>query len=368
MDMPQFSLALLASFALTTGGVSAAAAPACTVDGATGTTVDRDPFVRGGYGLHVNEATHRLAYMAPDADGYYRIITMRDDKSDMQMLTANLPSVPKKHQGSPMWHPSGRYILFIAQKAAWSGRKLFGIPDYEALPGYGRHDDLWLARADGSQAWKLIDDANTPDEGILIPIFSRDGTRIAWSARQAGGTYVLRVADFVDGSQPHLANIRSYTPGNASYYEPGSFTSDGKGLVYATNANVSSFWQSQIDRLDLDSGSSVRLTKDDAYNEHPIVVATPGGDWVIYMSTKDVRRRPLHIMLGTDWWAMRIDGSGAKRLTTMNAQSGNPEDMGTMQVAGRVAIFASGDGMFGDVQDSLVRQTGLIRTVHFVCR
>ena len=59
------------------------------------------------------------------------------------------------------------------------GRKLFGIPDYEALPGYGRHDDLWIAATDGSRAFQLTNEGDTKDEGVLIPIFSSDGKRIA---------------------------------------------------------------------------------------------------------------------------------------------------------------------------------------------
>jgi hypothetical protein len=73
--------------------------------------------------------------------------------------------------------------------------------------------------------------------------------------------------------------------------------------------------------------------------------------------------------LGTDWWAVRLDGSGTKRLTQMNIrQRGNPEDNGTMQVATTVSISPSGDFMLGDIQDSLVRQTGLLRRVRFTCR
>jgi hypothetical protein len=36
-------------------------------------------------------------------------------------------------------------------------------------------------------------------------------------------------------------------------------------------------------------------------------------------------------------------------------------------VATTVAISPGGDFMLGDVQDNLVRQTGLVRTVRFTC-
>jgi hypothetical protein len=45
----------------------------------------------------------------------------------------------------------------------------------------------------------------------------------------------------------------------------------------------------------------------------------------------------------------------------------NPQDSGSMQVAGTVAASPTGTFMLGDVQDSLVKQTGLVRVVHFTC-
>jgi Tol biopolymer transport system component len=136
--------------------------------------------------------------------------------------------------------------------------------------------------------------------------------------------------------------------------------------MYATDQDTKSFWVSHIDRLDLATGESTRLTHGGDYNEHPTVVSTPSGDWVIHMSTHLAQRRPLRVTLGADWWAMRADGSGAKRLTTMNVRGpGNAED--SPQVAGAVSVSLTGQFMLGDVQDNLAKQTGLVRIVHFVC-
>jgi len=69
--------------------------------------------------------------------------------------------------------------------------------------------------------------------------------------------------------------------------------------------------------------------------------ATDG--WVVFMSTQGERRRSLQLRLGTDWWAMRADGSGLKRLTTMNlGRAGNPEDFGRTLVAGKVTPSPAG--------------------------
>lgn len=184
-------LVLLATMAASTQAAPPAQAANCSLDRATGTTIETEPLIVDGYETRWNHATNRLAYMKRDASGYYRIYTMRPDGSEQAALTAGKPGMPDKHQGAPYWHPSGRYLLFLQQKEEWHSPKLFGNPDYEALPGFGRHDDLWLITADGSKYWQLTRQPNTKDEGILLPVFSPDGQYIAWSERRAGGKYVL---------------------------------------------------------------------------------------------------------------------------------------------------------------------------------
>ena len=343
----------------------------CTLDRATGTMIDAQPFLSDAWGSRWNVATNRIAYVQRNAQGYYRVFTVSSDKSDRRALTEDKPELPpNKHQGMVYWHPSGRYLMFTAQKPEWTGRSLFGQPDYEALPGFGRHDDLWLITADGKHVWRLIDEPNTRQQGILIPIFAPDGRHLAWSSRQPSGEYVLKVADFMESPEPHLANIKSYEPGGETYYETGSFTSDSKSIAYTSDQDTHHFLRSQIYLLNLASGKSTRLTTGNGYNEHPIVIGTPSGDWIVYMSTKGVDRFPFQftLLIGTDWWAMRTDGSEVKRLTTMNVnREDNPENGHRMLVACTVAVGPSGDLMLGDVQDSIARQTGMIRVVHFTC-
>lgn len=181
---------------------------------------------------------------------------------------------------------------------------------------------------------------------------------------------MLKVADFVETPEPHIENIKSCQPGGETYYETGSFTSDDKSLTYTSDEHTHSFLHSQICNLNLASGKGTRLTQGNDYNEQPVVVKPPTGDWIVYMSTKGVDRFPLQfkMAIGTDCYAMRTDGSGVKRLTKMNVNRKDySENAGYMQVACTVAVGPSGDLMLGDVQDSVAKQTGMIRRVHVSC-
>lgn len=311
--------------------------------------------------------------MQPDAQGYYQIYTLAAPAvisgaatGTVQALDATHPGIPAGvHQGIPMWSASGNYLMFISQKPSYSGSTLFGIPAYGALPGFGTHDDLWVAAVNGSGSWQLTNEPDGSKQGILLPVFSPDGQHVAWSDRQADGTYVIEVAQFVTTPSPALTNIQSYTPGGAAYYEPGSFTSDGQGFLYTSDEDTGSFLQSQIYLLDLATGAHTRLTQGTNYNEHPIDVPTSNGDWVIYMS--DANSEVYGSQRGTDWYAMRIDGSGTKRLTQMN-MPGSSEYTGSLQVAGRVTMSPSGTVYLGDVQNSLTQQTGSAYVVRFTCQ
>ena len=359
--------ALLGALLLASSVPALAAAP-CTLDRATGTTIARTPFIRKGYGAQWNAATNQIAFMRPDAHGYYRLFLIRPDGSGLTPLTEGRGDLPPGHHGTPYWFPAGRYLLFTAQKRDWRGGPAFGIPAYGALPGWGMHDDLWVMEVGSGRAWQLTDAPTSHNQGVLIPVVAPNGRLVAWSSRQPDPKYKIMVADFLASPSPHLGNIRSYAPGGPAYYETGSFSSDSRSLFYTSDQDTGSFWQSQIYRLDLATGRSTRLTRGRTYNEHPAVVPTPAGDWVVFMSTQGEHRRPLQLRLGTDWWAMRSDGTGLKRLTRMNlAGADNPEDAGRTLVAGKVTASSVGDVLLGDVQDSLVRQTGFVERIQLTC-
>jgi para-nitrobenzyl esterase len=323
------------------------------------------PFLPAGYCIRWNYATNKLVYNKPGPDKYYGIYLLNPDGSGERPLTPGNPLLPGKHCGAPHWHPSGRYILFIAEKKEHPGSSAV------ALPGYC---DMWLITPDGQKAWRLVEEPMDPDRSMLLPMFSPDGKKIAWCERVVGpnllepfkvaGLNVIHVADFIEEPQPHVANIKDYTPGGGpAFFEASCFTPDGRSIFMTSNHETKNFWKSQIYRLDLDTGATHRLTQGDNYNEHPGL--TPDGQSIIWMTT--AHTDALHFVHGTDWWLMDLDGGNPRRLSRMCVQ-GNPQSDGYPKWPCTVAWSPDGTWFYGDVQTNLITQAGHVVRVDILDR
>ncbi len=84
--------------------------------------------------------------------------------------------LPGKHMGNGCWHPSGRWLVFTAEKAEHQGGS------FEATPGFSGYNDVWAQSADGSWVRPLTDFTVTIDKGAMIPRFSPDGKSLVWTA------------------------------------------------------------------------------------------------------------------------------------------------------------------------------------------
>lgn len=322
-------------------------------------------FLESGGGVRWNYKNNKLTYMKQLQDGYYDIFTADADGKNEKNLTVNHPNLPNKHQGAPDWHASGKYILFVAEKKKHAG------DSYPALPGFGGFSDIWLISSDDAQVWQLTDLPNDYDHGILLPQFSHDGRKIAWAERikrpqylsqlLLPGSYVIKVADFIEHPQPHLGNIREYRPGGEAFYEVSSFSPDDEELLFTSNYDTKTFWKNQIYKLDLASGKATRLTQED-YNEHPSYA--PDGKTIIYMTGYQNDR--FGLWQGTDWWLMNSDGSNRRRLSSMNKR-GHPNSTGKAVWAGVVSWSPDGSWFYGDVQTSLLSQKIRNAKVQLIC-
>lgn len=312
------------------------------------------------WGSDWSHVTGQVVVNKADSDGIYRLYLMNPDGSGEQAFASTHPALPQRTTGSGNWHPSGKYIVFVAEKAQHDGASSL------ATPGWGGYSDLWIATADGASAWQLTDTPNDADHGTLIPIFSPDGSRLAWTERVAGadlldpryqfGTWELKVADFVDGpSGPSLANVETLTPGGSGFFETGGFSPDGGSLLFTSDATTGDVWDSQIFRIDLATGDVTQLTTT-GYNEHPRY--TPAGK-IMWMSNREAT------LGGTDWWQMDADGSSQSRFSYFNEPfqpgcSGLPVWVGPVPPENW-----SPDGTFflGDVETDVLTAAGEVRKV-----
>lgn len=326
-----------------------------------------DPVTDGDVGLELFRAQGESVEWSPDnqwvaydckhKDGYYNIHVCRPDGTEDRCLTTLDNGLPHRHAGSPTWDASGKYIAFAAEKAEHKGGSI------EAIPGFGGRSDIWVMLADGSKAWRLTDTVDTRDDGVIIPKFSHDGRRLSWTQRvkapklfqpRAGfGDWVVKVADFVLGPDgPRLENIRTLQPGATGFYEAYGFSPDDRQIIFCSDFDRRSQWDSQIYVMDASDGGHLRmLTSGKAYNEHASY--SPDGKHIVWMTNVDNHDG------GTDWWIMDAGGSNPKRLTHFN-QPGYPES-GKWPVYACLTHWAKdGRRLLGGVQYSLIKQEGKI--------
>jgi Tol biopolymer transport system component len=294
----------------------------------------------------------RIAYDCKHHDGYYNIHLCRVDGTDDRCITTLNNGLPHRHAGSPDWHPSGRYIVFTAEKRTHPGGSI------EAIPGFGGHSDVWVITPDGRQAWNLTDIPDVSHNNVIIPRFSPDGTRLIWCQRRAESTWRpsrwhwdIKIAEF-DPDGPRLANVQSLDPCGPGFYESYGLSPDGRRLIFMKTEQGHGPFVSQIYTADAHKGGDVQqLTHHVAWNEHASY--TPDGRHIVWMTSQDNRNH------GTDWWLMRADGSRPRRLTRFNDPT-SPEGDRRPVYALLPQWFPDGRRFLGGIQYSLIKQEGRI--------
>jgi Tol biopolymer transport system component len=266
----------------------------------------------------------KIAFDMQAPGGAFEVYVMRPDGTDTKCLTCGLPDLPHKNNGQPSWDPSGRYLVFQAEKAAHR-RLLLG---HAATPGGGVLNDLWVLDTSTNRATMIREVADAPGQGTLHPHFSSDGTMLSWSemkeksgleSRKQLGYWQLMVADFrVTGGRPTLANVRGLSPGGQGFYENHGFSPDGSRLIFTSNFEGRGRLDYDIYVVDLRTQKLTRLTTD-GYNEHANY--SPDGRYIAWMSNVGISGA------GTDYWIMNSDGSNKRRVTHFN-EKGHPEYQG----------------------------------------
>ena len=252
-------------------------------------------------------------------DGFYDVWKVAEDGSGEECLTGDATGLPARNNGQPAWHPSGRYLVFQAEKAEST---ITGV----TTPGAGVLNDLWLMDPQTRAVW-LLREVPAPLGGVLHPHFSHDGSRLSWSELYgpASGTpghevglWKLMVADFEwDGAAPRLSSISEYIPGVEGFHENHGFSPDGSKLIFTApleegrSARLSNLWT-----LDLQDGSLGQLTGE-GYNEHGQY--SPDGSKIVWISGNGAGKGVWgEDYWGTELWIMNADGSGKQQLSHAN--------------------------------------------------
>lgn len=258
---------------------------------------------------------NRIAFDRKGRDGFYQVWAVNPDGSGETCLTCDRPGAPAKHKGNPAWHPSGRYIVFQAEKD-----RVLPLLNNLAAPGRGVANDLWLMDATGHNYWKLVDVPRLPAGGVLHPHFSRDGTKLFWTQllKNSGklGIWEMKVADFdAAGGTPRLTNIRSLTPGPVrKFYESHGFTPDGRKIIFTAQVETG---MSDIFETELDTGQTVNLTNTPQdWDEHSQIA--PDGRRIVWASSRGTSNEFLNL------WIMNGDGSEPRMLVDCHTTKGSP--------------------------------------------
>jgi Tol biopolymer transport system component len=229
-----------------------------------------------------------------ELDGFWDVYRVHPDGSSEKCLTCDAPRLPNKNQGQPAAHPSGRYLLFEAEKARHAGE----AGQWGTHPGGGFYSDLWVLDLESGDSHQLTDVRSTiPAGGSLHAHFSHDGTRLLWGDYEGPGgrfgDWRLAVADFVPTPAPHLENRQYYNPGPQPMWMESHGWGPDESWIYFTCTPVAGMHDNDMDicRMDLENPADVtRLTLTSGLNgesgewdEHAHL--SPAGDVFSWMSS-----------------------------------------------------------------------------------
>lgn len=278
---------------------------------------------RGGH-LDWCAKTDVVAFDRRGPSGYFDVWLMNPDGSGQRPLSERIPGLPRRHVGMPAWHP-GCDVLAIQVQQPGAPRAY----DDKSVPGAGVFNDLWIAKTDGSRAWKVVavsGEVSKDAEGILHPHFSHDGRRLVWTQRigaggGAFGAWVIQLADFAIGAdgEPRVTNVQRLVPGGTpTFFEAHGFSPDDRKLLYSSTQDTGL----EIYTLELATGAVERLTQSPrVWDEHAHYA--PDGRAIAWISSEGLRFRRWPFVLETDFWLMDASGANPRQLTYFH-QRGHP--------------------------------------------
>ncbi|HMP58843.1 MAG TPA: PDZ domain-containing protein [Gemmatales bacterium] len=153
-------------------------------------------------------------------------------------------------------------------------------------------EDLWIANRDGSNPRRLTSDIGVESH----PVFSPDGSTLAFSAQYDGNTDVFTIP--VEGGTPK----RLTTHPTADVVR--GFTPDGKAILFSSNRHVYSSRHSQLFTVPLDGGMPTQLPIPWGFEAS----FSPDGEYIAYTPVRDATAQWKNYRGGTHSriWVMNL--------------------------------------------------------------
>lgn len=242
---------------------------------------------------------------------------------------------------TPTPKPAGR-VLFVSNRASWDDiysmnedgsdvRRLTTIgkayrgrysPDGNKIV-FDHNGDLYLMNADGSGLTSLT---NTVDKGELFPVWSPDGSKIAYVFAWWEGYEIYTVN--ADGSDPKPVTVRFLNPDGSDSHLPyrpryvdiePAWSPDGTRIAFAStrNGKVSDGFVDpflQIFVVNANGTGLHALTSNDFYNRTPIW--SPDGTQIAFTQYNPVP--------GEQWKVMIMNADGSGQRVVINAVGNDP--------------------------------------------
>jgi len=271
-----------------------------------------------------------VAYNLLLPNGYYAIyiatIGPGNTLLNERCFTCGDTALPGKNVAQPIFHPSGKYMLFTAEHATHPGSST------NSIPGIGQYNDMYVVTMDGQKTYRLVHEPDTGLSGMIETYFSPDGSQVMWdeqtypvglAGKQEFGYWVVKTAPFimddtVRGPYIDSARIKVLQPGGVNAFnEPYGWSPDGSKIIFASDYNQFWVWDDQIYTMDT-SGNNLKqmssTAKNYPYCEHAFY--STDGKHIVWMTNEDCDTGSS--VGGDDWWIMDSDASNQMRLTYFN--------------------------------------------------
>lgn len=294
----------------------------------TGNGVTSVSFLGNGGEVAWSPDGSKIAFDRRDGSSLYQLHTINPDGTGEASITlgTNAPA-SALHKGWPSYHPSGSYIVCQVEQDD-NPQVVDPGPEDLAEPGRGWWNNVWVCAADGSEWWQLTDYAAASNNGVLVPRFSPDGTKLLWAKKIGGvsgsaplGVWNLQLADFaIVAGVPTISNVTTLTPGSKTFYEAHGFNRDSTKILFCADPDGHNLYSYDIYSAALDGSNVTNLTNSEAWDEHAHIAKH--GDYIAYMSSQPYptydASLPAANGLKSETYVMAVDGSNKRRLTGFN--------------------------------------------------